>query len=233
MFQNLTPDEARAHYDRNAGKQDGQGWYEDDAFDRLIALGNFARAQAVVEAGCGTGRFAERLLRDHLPEHARYTGIDISPAMLARAASRLKPFEVRVTLKPGDVTLGLTEPRGSADRAVATYLFDLLSPAHSRHLLDEMHRVLRPGGLVCLASLTPETNEGDTTILTQLWSLVQRVWPWIVGGCRPVRLAPMLDREKWEIVARETVSPRGLTSEVVVARKVRPAPAGPGIQTSL
>lgn len=221
MDARLTPEEARQHYDRNVERQDRQGWYEDDALARLIAHGSFDKAQAVLEAGCGTGRFAGILLRKHLPTHARYTGLDISPAMLARAASSLRPFELRVKLKPADVTLGLTAQRGSADRVIATYLFDLLSPGHSRTLLDEMHRVLRPNGLLCLASLSPKTDTGDTTILTQLWTLVQRAWPWIVGGCRPVELRRLLDDEKWDVVAHETVSPRGLTSEVLVARKKR------------
>lgn len=216
----LTPEEVRLFYERNVPKQDRQGWYEDDAFDRLVAHGRFDSAQAVLEAGCGTGRFAEMLLRHHLPDHARYTGLDISPAMLARAARRLKPWALRVKLKPADVTLGLTGHKGSVDRVVATYLFDLLSPGHSRALLDEMHRVLQPNGLLCLASLTPETDTGDTTIITQVWAFVQRIWPWIVGGCRPVRLRRMLDDRKWTVIANETVSPRGLTSEVVVARKI-------------
>ena len=56
--------------------------------------------------------------------------------------------------------------------------------------------------------------------MTQLWILVQRLWPWLVGGCRPVELRRMLDDQMWDVVAHETVSPKGLTSEVLVARKV-------------
>jgi ubiquinone/menaquinone biosynthesis C-methylase UbiE len=140
--------------------------------------------------------------------------------MLARAGAKLKKYAPRAKLRPGDVSLGLTSPDESADRIIATYLFDLLSPSHSKNLLGEMHRVLRPGGLICLAGLTLDSEEGDMTIISQLWVLVQRRWPWIVGGCRPVQLRPLLDDAQWDVVAHETVAPRGLTSEVLVARKV-------------
>ena len=217
----LSPEEARRHYQTNADKQDAQAWYEDEAFRVLIACSDFGLANDVLEAGCGTGRLAEILLRDHLPSNARYTGIDIAPAMLARAGKRLARFAPQVTLKPGDVTLGLTAGAATLDRVIATYLFDLLSPAHSRNLIGEFHRILRPDGLLCLTSLAPETSDGDTTILTQIWRLVQRRWPWAVGGCRPVELRPLLDDKLWKLVAHETVSPRGLTSEILVARKMR------------
>ncbi len=220
MTRTLTPEQARRHYERNAHRQDAQGWYEDAALERLISLGDFGDATAILEAGCGTGRLAERLLRDHIPVHATYIGVDISNAMLARAGTRLKQYAPRVKLRPGDVTLGLTSPDESTDRIIATYLFDLLSLAHSRNLLTHMHRVLRPGGLICIAGLTREAQEADMNIFSQLWALIQRVWPSLVGGCRPVRMLPLLGEGKWQIVAHETVAPRGLASEILIARKV-------------
>ncbi|MEM8744132.1 MAG: class I SAM-dependent methyltransferase [Pseudomonadota bacterium] len=225
MTSTLSPQEAQRHYDANAAKQDAQAWYEDEAFRVLIACSDFRLAMDVLEVGCGTGRLAEIVLRDHLPSNARYTGIDIAPAMLARAAKRLSPFAPQVTLKPGDVTLGLTAGTATLDRVLATYLFDLLSPAHSKNLMAEFHRVLRPDGLVCLASMTPETSDGDTTILTQIWRLVQRRWPWLVGGCRPVDLRALLDDKRWMVVANETVSTKGVISQVLVARKVETSEA--------
>ena len=220
MTRTFTPEQARRYYERNAHKQDAQGWYEDAALGRLIELGDFGTASDVFEAGCGTGKLAELLLRHHLPAHATYIGVDISPAMLARAGARLKKYTPRAKLRPGDVSLGLTSPDESADRIIATYLFDLLSPSHSKNLLSEMHRALRPGGLICLAGLTPESDDGDMTIISQLWALIQRRWPWIVGGCRPVQMLPLLGETEWKVVAHETVAPRGLASEILIARKM-------------
>ncbi|MDA7949416.1 MAG: class I SAM-dependent methyltransferase [Hyphomicrobiaceae bacterium] len=222
MTSTLSPEEAQRHYEANAAKQDSQAWYEDEAFRVLIACADFGGAREILEVGCGTGRLAEILLRDQLPSDARYTGIDIAPAMLARAAKRLSPFAPQVTLKPGDVTLGLTAGTATLDRVVATYLFDLLSPAHSKNLISEFHRVLKPDGLMCLASMTPQTSDGDTTILTQIWRLVQKRWPWLVGGCRPVELHALLDDKTWKVMANETVSPKGVISQILIARKIDP-----------
>ncbi len=90
MSPTFTPEQARRYYDRNAHKQDAQGWYEDAALERLIGLSDFSNASDVLELGCGTGRLAQRLLRGHLPLDASYIGLDISPSMLARAGTRLK-----------------------------------------------------------------------------------------------------------------------------------------------
>ena len=69
---------ARALYDRIGRWQDTQRFYEDDATADLFARSDLRHAQSVFEFGSGTGRLAERLLRDHLPATARYQGIDIS-----------------------------------------------------------------------------------------------------------------------------------------------------------
>ena len=64
----LTHDEARRVYDRIGAGQDSQAFYEDRATRLLIRHGAFERARSVLEFGCGTGRFAARLLARHLPE---------------------------------------------------------------------------------------------------------------------------------------------------------------------
>ena len=52
----ITPEQARRFYDRIGRGQDARPVSERRALDALAAQGDFARAGAVVEFGCGTGR---------------------------------------------------------------------------------------------------------------------------------------------------------------------------------
>ncbi len=60
-------EQVRAFYDRFGAKQDSQAFYEDAATADLILNAELGAARAVFEFGCGTGRFAEKLLAEHLP----------------------------------------------------------------------------------------------------------------------------------------------------------------------
>src|SRR5262245_12531739 len=147
----LTRAEARAFYDRFGARQDSQGFYEDAALDVLVQHGDFENAAAVFELGCGTGRFAARLLAAHLPPTARYRGVDLSPTMVTLARERLRPWTGRADVEPSDGS----PPRGDAlwDRFVSTYVLDLLSPQDIAGTLAGASRLLRPGGLLCVVSL--------------------------------------------------------------------------------
>jgi hypothetical protein len=114
--------------------------------------------------------------------------------------------------------VGLPVGTGSIDRFVSTYVLDLLSPEDSSRLLAEAHRALQPGGLLALASLTP----GESSLargLTRAWRAIWRVDPALMGGCRPVTLAPLLAPRLWTVRSRLTVTDLVLASEVVVAER--------------
>ena len=218
MDRTLSRQAARDYYERHAEKQDRQGWYEDAALDRLVAAGAFGEARAVLEAGCGTGLFARQLLDQHLTDEARYLGLDISRAMLAIAAGRLADYDRRAQLVLADATATLPAHGQTFDRFIAAYLLDLLPRCDSLALIGEAARVLAPGGLLCLASLTG-SQSGLAGLVARAWGGVQRLAPHLVGGCRPVRLTELLDPDHWEVLARETVSPWAVASEVVIARR--------------
>jgi ubiquinone/menaquinone biosynthesis C-methylase UbiE len=214
----LTPEQARRVYDRIGGAQDWQRFYEDAATSELLAEAGFGAAHAVVELGCGTGRFAAALLARHLPGDAPYLGVDVSPRMVASTVERLRPWSDRAAVALVDGGGDLPATDGSADRFVANYVFDLLSREGTRAALAEARRVLVPGGLLCATGLTP-TDGGVAGFLSRAWSAVWARWPALVGGCRPIRLVDELSPDDWEVRHRRAVLARGIASEAVVAAR--------------
>ena len=213
----LTIPEAKRFYDRFGRTQDRQDFYEAPAIESLLASGDFARARSVFELGCGTGRLAQRLLRDCLPATSTYRGVDISSTMIAIATDRLAGFgeRAKVSIESGESELPARSR--SVDRFLATYVFDLLSDEQVRSMLSEAHRILVPDGLLCIAGLTPGTTALSRMVMA-LWSGLFRLRPLLVGGCRPIRLGERLG-DRWQIEHREVVVAFGIASEVLVARR--------------
>ncbi|MFB6249415.1 MAG: class I SAM-dependent methyltransferase [Salinibacter sp.] len=212
----LSRPEIRALYDRIGRGQDAQTFYEGPAVDALIARAALGEATALFEMGCGTGRVAERLLRDRMPPDARYVGVDLSPTMVQIARDRLAPFGDRATVVETDGGFSFDRADASQDRVLATYVLDLLSPADIRALLAEAHRLLMPEGRLCLAGLTwGERPVGR--LVANAWAAVHAHRPEWVGGCRPLRVERRLDPDRWAVRHREVVRAWGIPSEVLVA----------------
>lgn len=209
---------AKSYYDHFGKKQDSQGFYEDPALNDLVQNANLENAQHVFEFGCGTGKFAASLLDKYLPASAHYLGNDISPVMVGLAKDRLTAYSDRaqVVLSDGGVKFPLADQ--SVDRVVSSYVLDLLSEEDIQTFFAEAYRVLKPGGLVCLAGLTKGIGV-PSRIVSALWSTVFRIKPSIVGGCRPIRLETFVSTAKWRIAYQHMVAPYGVPSEIMVLQK--------------
>jgi ubiquinone/menaquinone biosynthesis C-methylase UbiE len=219
----LTRAQARAFYDRFGKKQDAQSFYEDAALDELVAQGAFEQAEKIFELGCGTGRFASRLLTKHLSPSASYLGIDLSQTMINIAEQRILPYAERAKVVHSDDSMLFPLPDNSVDRVVSTYVLDLLSESDIRQVISEAYRVLMPGGKLCLVSLTDGMTFASR-IVSALWSVLFRLHAPLVGGCRPIRLDPLFNQSAWSIEYRNVVTQFGVPSEVLIACKSK----GPG-----
>lgn len=216
MGRTLTHAEAKNFYDRFGARQDSQAFYEDRATNALIAHGAFEEARAVFEFGCGTGRFAARLLADHLPPEATYRGVDISETMVELARARLAPWRDRAEVTLGDGSMRLAAADAGFDRFVSNYVCDLLSEDDIGRLIAEAHRVLAPDGRLCLTGLT-FGQTAFSRVVTAVWRVVFGLNPKWLGGCRPVRLRAYLDPQNWEVWHHSVVSNLGIASETLVA----------------
>lgn len=211
-------DDIRRFYDRFGSRQDSQAFYEDAANALMIRLGQFSNAQAVFELGCGTGRLAERLLSNHLPLTAHYVATDLSSTMVALATNRLLPFRSRCEVHLTDGGFDFSFSKRRFDRFVTTFVLDLLDPADIQDVLAGAHAVMRAGGLFCHAGLTP--GVGPLTKTTSaLWTLIHRIRPMLLGGCRPLEVATLLPTDSWRVLHREVVVRATIPSEVVIAEK--------------
>src|SRR6266540_2596466 len=136
----------RHYWDKHAPRYDQQMQF----FDRVLFgdTRTWICGQAtgdVLEVAVGTG-----LNLGLYPDGVRLTGVDFSPAMLERARDRAHKLNRNVDLREGDAH-ALAFPDGSFDTVVCT--FSLCGIPDERQAVAEMRRVLRPGGLLLLATV--------------------------------------------------------------------------------
>ncbi|WP_326696855.1 class I SAM-dependent methyltransferase [Streptomyces sp. NBC_01754] len=130
----------------------------------------------IFEAGMGNGRFAEAVSRT-FPE-ARYVGVELSATQLryARARAVRSGLEWELVQAPAEAT-GLAD--GSVDLATAFTLFHELPPRAARAVVDEMFRVLEPGGDVVVADIAPyERNQAFRSVVLD-WETDHRGEPFM------------------------------------------------------
>lgn len=94
----------------------------------------------ILDAGCGTGWFCDRLLR-----YGAVTGIDLADEVIMRARTRIPG----ATFIAGDV-LSAALPPASFDVMTS---FEVLSHvADQPRFIEQLSRLLRPGGLLIMAT---------------------------------------------------------------------------------
>ena len=145
-----------------------------------------------------------------------YWGCDVSSTMIELSQERLLPFGSQVMLwkSPGGTSLSLEDE--SCDRFVSNYVLDILSYDEIRAVITEARRVLEPGGLLCLTGLT-HGKGFSSKLWTAFWKVRFGLNPKWVGGCRPVAIFDFL--AEWDVLHRNVVAARGISSEVIVACK--------------
>lgn len=121
----------------------------------------------ILDAGVGTGRNFP-----FYPRNAAVIGIDISPAMLRRANRRRSQSPAAsIELRQMDVA-HITLPDRAFDAVVTSFLFCVLPGELQIPALQELHRVVRPGGVIRLMEyLRPQGR--IRRLITRLWD------PWI------------------------------------------------------
>jgi ubiquinone/menaquinone biosynthesis C-methylase UbiE len=143
-------------YARNRGSQTQMAGYRRQA-ERLTET--LAAGSGILEVAPGPGYHAVELARlGH-----RVTGLDISRTMVQIAATHAREAGMTVDFRHGDAS-AMPFPDGSFDLVVCQAAFkNFLHPVEA---LNEMRRVLRPGGVAVIQDL--DHNASGTAIAAEV-----------------------------------------------------------------
>lgn len=114
------------------------------AQDEVLAQLRSHGALTIADIGCGTGIFADRIEREL---NAVVTGVDMSEGMLAQAKARSS--KVNWVNAPAEE---LPFNDGALDAVVTTSAFHWFDQPAA---LREFHRVLKPGGIAVVTTISP------------------------------------------------------------------------------
>lgn len=181
MAEDRAVNRQRRLWNRQARRYDRQiAFWERHLLDDARAW-TCAQAEGdVLEVAIGTGRNLP-----FYPDAVRLTGLDLSPAMLEIAQTRARESGRSVELHEGDAH-ALPYDEASFDTVVCT--FSLCNIPDHRQAIREMHRVLRPGGLLLLADHVASTNR----ILLFTQKLFDRLTSWVAGDSQTRRPRPIV-----------------------------------------
>ncbi len=120
------------------------------AHDRMAAL--IKDGWKIIDIGCGTGAMAIKAAR----RGAHVTGIDINPQMLETAGNNLQSAGLsgNVVLREQGVAELSSESAEQFDAAICSLVFSELSDDERVYALKQIHRLLKPGGMLMIIDET-------------------------------------------------------------------------------
>jgi len=139
----------------------------DKVLDAVAGVASVAKGERVLDIGVGTGNLAGRFLR----RGAHVVGLDPSEGMLARARSKFGGNQGLELHQARDPFIVVPFPGAAFDAVVSTYAWHHVPPRLKPRSLNEMVRVLKPGGVLAIGDLMFESEDAETEAL--------RTYPWL------------------------------------------------------
>ena len=183
------------YYSWRASNYDAGASFEVEHHAEALRLANVQVGQRVLDVACGTGRGTLGLAQA-VGANGRVDALDLTQAMLNQAQAKLdsRGLSGRVTLKQGDAR-ALPYPDATFDLVYNGYMFDLIPLDGFLPILQEMFRVLKPGGKLVLVNMS-KPDEKKTFYET----IYEKGW--VVMPCRPVLMSSLVEQTGFTDIRR-------------------------------
>ncbi len=185
---------------------------ESKAAALMLQLADIHDGEDILEVACGTGVVFEQIVRQN--PSGTNIGIDLSPAMLAKARKRLaKTGRHNYVLQEGNA-LHLDFSEASFDLVVNNFMIDLMPEDRFDQLAAEFYRVIRPGGRLAITTFGFGKNR-----INKIWYYTAKYFPDLLTGCRPVSFKDPLIKAGFSIEKSAQISQNTFPAEILLARK--------------
>jgi ubiquinone/menaquinone biosynthesis C-methylase UbiE len=167
----------------------------------------------VLEVATGSGEMFHRLVRKN-PDGTTF-GLDLSPNMAARTLSRSRKEFPRAQTHCGAVDVrDLPFREGSFDAVMCCYLLELLGKEDITRTIEEIRRVLRPGGTFSLVVIGQ-----NGPVFNRFYRVCGKVAPAFWGRQVESGVPEMLRASGMRILSDQFVRQGFYPSRVLVARR--------------
>ncbi|MDN3520283.1 carboxy-S-adenosyl-L-methionine synthase CmoA [Halomonas ramblicola] len=132
----------------------------------LIARRHLRHGARVYDLGCSLGAGGLALAGQLSPEAFRYTGVDLSPAMVARARETLAAEcpDHAIEVLEGDIRHFDYRPTGMV---VLNFTLQFLAPEDRQAVLARLFEALEPGGVLVLSEKIQAADEEENAWLVE------------------------------------------------------------------
>jgi demethylmenaquinone methyltransferase/2-methoxy-6-polyprenyl-1,4-benzoquinol methylase len=214
---NRTKEDARVSYNRLSRWYDviagsTEKKYRDWGLEKLSAQSG----ERILEIGFGTGHCLVSLAQAVGPT-GRVLGVDISDGMLAIARERLQNEGLSgcVELRLGDAAKLDFIEAGTLDGIFMSFTLELFDNPEIPRVLQECHRILKPGGRLAVVSMTKTDPPG---VAVRMYEWFHEKMP-NYADCRPIFARGSIEQSGFVIQDVSVSSMWGLPVEIVLGKK--------------